>query len=105
MKFINLTPHDITIVKEGGNIVIPASGNVARVETIKDTVGYIDGIPIHKTRFGEVVGLPDPADDTMCIVSLATAKAASGRRDLVVTDDAVRDNNGRIIGCRALAMI
>ena len=55
--------------------------------------------------FGAVEGLPDPEEGVVWIVSRVVAEAAKERDDLLVTDDAVRDDQGRIIGCRALARI
>lgn len=105
MKIVNLTPHDINIITEGGIITFPASGSIARVATMRETVREINGVPVNRTVFGEVVGLPAPEDDTMYIVSLATAKAAPERDDLLITDEAVRDDSGRVIGCKAFATV
>lgn len=90
-------------------VVYMASGQVAR---IVDTPGrdLSDEIPVHhpvrSASYGSVVGLPDPEPDTWYIVSLATALAAAlatGRNDLLVPYDQIRDEDGRIIGCRELA--
>lgn len=42
---------------------------------------------------------------TLLIVSRLVAEACPERDDLVVPDDTVRDDAGRIIGCRALARV
>ena len=57
IKFVNLTPHEIRIVGEDGRVkfAIPPSGRVARVKTEQKVVGYLNGIPVVKTEFGEVV--------------------------------------------------
>jgi len=57
VEFVNLTPHEIKIVGEDGEIklVIPPSGKLARVSTKQVKVGEVNGIPIVKTEFGEVV--------------------------------------------------
>lgn len=104
MEIINLTPHEINVFTEAGTITFPASGNVARVSTKRETVQQIDGIPVNHTTFGEVVGLPEQKEGTFYIVSLATAKAVN-RSDLLVTDEAVRDDDGKIIGCKAFAVV
>ena len=111
MHFVNLTPHDITIVQDGDVVAtIPKSGNVARCATERNVVGTIsvDGVEIPMTEvvLGEVAGLPEPNEGTAYIVSLAVATRASqdGRvDDIFVPDDTVRDEDGRIIGCQALA--
>ena len=63
-------------------------------------------IKINSTSFGEVDGLPEPQEGTIFIVSALVAQALKGvRNDLVIPDDTVRDEQGRIIGCRALARV
>jgi hypothetical protein len=109
VQLVNLTPHPINICRGGAQITVPPSGIVARVATTKDVVETItvDGveIPVHKVIFGPVENLPEPVADTYFLVSAIVAQAVSGRADLVVVDDAVRDAEGRIIGARALAKV
>ena len=71
-----------------------------------DTV-TADGItvPVNQTRFGEVSDLPDPQPDTIYIVSALVAQAVPDRQDVFIVDDSVRDEQGRIIGARALAHV
>lgn len=107
MNFINLTPHAVHIMPlgpEGPVRTIPSSGQV-RVATEREHAGYFGGIPINRTYFGKVEGLPEEQEDTLYVVSSITAQAAPHRRDLLVPDDPVRDSEGRVIGCRALARI
>lgn len=103
----NLTPHDINIVSQDGSPVatIPYSGTVARVRQTTVPAGTIDGIPITRSEFGEVTGLPEPQAGIYYVVSLATAKAAAHRDDLLVTNQAVRDEHGNILGCQSLSRI
>lgn len=110
MKLINLTPHEITLILEGGELYIPPTGTVARCTTNRVTVGEVEiegfKVPINKTEFGEVENLPQPEEGTYFIVSAIVAQAMAGKRDdLLIPDDAVRDEQGRIIGARALARI
>jgi len=112
MKLVNLTPHALVIMPEGPDgptVTIPPSGQVARCTTSRvqvDTI-TVDGIsvPVNQTRFGEVFDLPDPQPDTIYIVSALVAQAVPGRQDVFVVDDTVRDDQGRIIGARALAHV
>ena len=112
MQIINLTPHELNLMPAGPTgpvVTIPPSGQVARCATYRvqaDTV-TVDGIsvPVNQTRFGEVDNLPEPQPDTIYIVSALTAQAVPERSDVFVVDDAVRDEQGRIIGCRALAHV
>ena len=112
MRIVNLTPHPLNLMPEGPDgptVTIPPSGLVARCATSRvqvDTV-TVDGItvPVNQTRFGEVSDLPDPQPDTIFVVSALVAQAVPERQDIFITDDAVRDDQGRIIGCRALAHV
>ena len=104
--FVNLTPHTLNIIRDGGeDIIIPPSGTVARCAVNRRQIGTIDGVPINATEFGAVEGLPDPAPGTYYIVSALVAQAVRGREDVLITDDAVRDSSGRIVGCRAFARV
>lgn len=107
-NIVNLTPHRINIVNEEGNVIkVFESEGVARAAQKDVEIGTLEGIPIVKTTFGEPVDLPEYSQGTYYIVSALTAKAASlsGRntRDLLLTGKTVRDSDGQIIGCQALA--
>lgn len=105
---INLTPHRVNIVDEEGNVVKTfESAGVARAAQKDVEIGTLEGIPIIETTFGEPIDLPEHSQGTYYIVSALTAKAASlsGRntRDLLLTAKTVRNGDGQIIGCQALA--
>mgnify|MGYP001398705579 FL=1 len=107
MKIINLTPHALNVLTDSGTVTIPPSGTVARVTVTRESAGTVtvDGVqvPLYRTTYGAVEGLPAPAPDTLYVVSSLVAAAARDRRDLVVPDDLVRDEQGRVIGARGLA--
>lgn len=129
MQLVNLTQHDIVLVLPTGEYRIPPYGQVARVAVTREVAEHLpvsedygqigDGgdalgeslpprqhlIPIHRTVFGAVEGLPDPRPFVQYIVSRVVAEAARDRDDLLIPDDTVRDEQGRIIGCRALARL
>jgi hypothetical protein len=118
MMVINLTPHEVVLVREdwGVSLSFPASGTVARCDTLREEVDRINletpnggrsvlNFPITSVVFGDVTGLPDTVPGTRYIVSSLVAQALPGRTDLLVPDDTLRDNHGRIIGCRALSRI
>lgn len=114
MKIVNLTPHSITVLRNGEEIdVYEASGCIARCESDTVVVGEIAGIPLTETTFGEPYlidrdkvkhELPKQQDGTFCIVSALVARAA-GREDFIIVNDTVRDNDGRIIGCQSFAHV
>jgi len=112
MNIVNLTPHALNLMPAGPDgpvVTIPPSGQVARcaVDRVQIYTVTVNGIsiPVNKTQFGTVSGLPDPQPDTIYIVSALIAQAVSNRPDVFMVDDAVRDDQGRIIGAKALAYV
>ena len=134
VKIINCTPHDIVFVIENHiddefyaieKFIIKKSGIVPRVKEVENKIdvfktkvtreseieedGYDNGwnlyIDIIEKSFMEVEGLPEPKENTYYIVSALVAGAAKNRNDLLIPNDIVRDDQGRIIGCRSLAKI
>ena len=109
-KIINLTPHTVSIVDEDGTVkaTFPSEGS-ARADQIATKIGELDGIELVSMKFGATENLPASEDGTYYIVSVITANAAKaeGRTtsDLVITADPVRDDSGRIIGCRRFAIV
>jgi len=108
MELVNLTPHAINLHLPAGRVLtIPSSGEVARVATEATEAGEIwagrcNPVPIITQTFGEVCGLPDPEEGKFFIVSALVRAACPGRYDLGSPADLVRDDAGRIIGCKAL---
>ena len=107
MTIVNLTPHALSLIVGPETVTVPPSGTVARVTVTREPAGAVtvDGVqvPLYRTTYGAVEGLPDPQPDTLYVVSALVASAARGRDDLVVPDDLVRDEQGRVIGARGLA--
>lgn len=100
MKVINLTPHMVNIV-DGKSY--PSEG-VARVSEKETQTGMLNGIPLFSKTFGEVVGLPDPQEGILFIVSGLVKAACPNRADLLVPTKLVRDEKGNIIGCQGFAI-
>lgn len=99
-KIINLTPHEVSVILEDRAIHFPVSGTVARCDCSKNRIGILDGIPINKSTYGDVSGLPKQADGVYYIVSSFVANALPERKDLLYPDDLVRDDTGAVIGCK-----
>ena len=107
MKLINLTPHPVVILDEAGNVVktIQPEGTPLRLDEEVEPLGTIDNIPVVRKTLKEEVNQSLPREEgTYYIVSLPTAQALR-RPDLLVPDDLVRDEQGRILGCRRLATL
>ena len=111
VKILNMTPHTLCLVAEDGSVLreISPSGTIARADQKDKLVGDIDGFPLVRSSFGEPIDLPDWEEGVFLFVSLATAKAAeaAGRRtdDLLLSSQQVRDENGKIVGCRGFAIL
>lgn len=109
MQIQNCTPHEIILVAADGTplLSLTPSGVLPRVSTTPTVVGSLavegHSIPLRRTVLGEVEGLPAQQADVTLVVSRMLAQAAPERTDLVFPDDTVRDDKGRIVGCRALA--
>lgn len=102
MKVVNLTPHAINIQTFDGSISIEPSGPVARVSQQLENIGSIDGIRIFRSVLGEVEGLPPPKQDTIYIVSQMVSANVHGRTDIYSPGELIRDDSGRVIGCKGL---
>ena len=110
MNVKNLTPHTIKIKpKADTNLVfsIHPSG-LARVNmqyTASDNLPVSFGIadiPIEAVKSipGEVIGLPEPEENTVYIVSAMVAQAVPDRKDVYAPDTgstAIRDDNGDVL--------
>jgi hypothetical protein len=110
-SLINLTPHAVNICNAQGEplFTLPRSGTVARVSVTQESAGSLTGgIPLFRTKFGEVQDLPecDPDNDVVYIVSLVVAQhpAVAGREDIASPGELIRDVNGQPVGCKGLTV-
>ena len=86
MQLINLTPHPITIQPSGAQpITIPVSGRIARLDSSQETDASVVGVPVVTTRFGRVIGLPEPSPNKVYIVSSLVAQHVR-RPDVLAPD-------------------
>ena len=100
---INLTPHEVVLVHNGTERAFPPSGKVARV-VYKSSEYHrlISGLSLLCKLLTPdyVEGLPEPQKGTYYIVSREVASKVH-RADLIFPEDFIRDDKGRIVGCRA----
>lgn len=110
-RLVNLTPYTINIVTDDGAPImsIPPTGQVARIPTKIENLGEveIDGkmIPVTKTVYGEMEGLPDPVPGVTYIVSVFIANHVPERGDVFVPGEQVRNDSGKVVGCRSLSHV
>lgn len=98
MTYKNYTPHAILYDSGRGTEEFPSEGT-ARV--MEEYYRPEDGIPV--ISYIRTIGLPDPEPETLIIVSRVVAEQNSHRKDLVFPWLLVRDDKGRVIGCREFA--
>jgi hypothetical protein len=99
---INCTPHTLAIHAGEQVIEMQASGIVPRRTLTRTATADTDGIPTVRPLLGEVTGLPDAVANTYLIVSGLVLAACPDRPDLRSPGEAVRDADGKIVGCRGL---
>jgi len=103
-RFVNLTQHPISVYTGQDIVTHPITSVVARLATKQIVVGHIDDVPIIRTEWGDIIGLPEPEDGVIYITSSIVANAAQ-RRDVVSPCTSpqfgVRDWNGYVIGTKA----
>lgn len=107
-EIINLTPHDVTVMPadDAEAVTFLASGEFARVREHLGGEVWIatdaGQVPLQQLTYGDQVdGLPDPSPGMLYLVSRLTALSVR-RDDLVFPQGELRDDNGQIVGCRAL---
>lgn len=110
ISFLNYTPHDLTVYDSDKQNIILTVPSVkddngkpvfVRVNQSYQDVGEINDIPVVRSTFGDVTGLPDKQSNVKLIVSLMVAQALPNRDDLLVPDTnagAVRSESGQIMG-------
>lgn len=107
MNIINLTAHTINVILEGKEIAYPSQG-LARVKTEEKEINKINDIPVVKTVYTTVEGLPEQQENTVYLVSTLVLQAlkANGieRPDCLAPNTglsgAIRNEAGQIVGVR-----
>ena len=74
MKFLNLTPHQITIVEGESSTVYPVDGPAPRLAVEREALGQIDGISVVRSTMGEPTGLPEPREGVIAEGKIVGAK-------------------------------
>lgn len=103
---MNLTPHELIIFNEKEEEIerVPSSG-IVRVKEANQLINYINDVPVYKKSYLESEGLPAPKENTYYFVSIIVAQANPARKDLILSSDLIRDEQGRILGCKSFAQL
>ena len=101
MKIHNYTPHPINLVGYG---VIPSEGIARLREKEVSRATTPEGITFCCILTGEMEGLPEnwKSQEEVFIVSRPVAEAIK-TPNVVCPYDLIRDEDGNVVGCRALA--
>lgn len=106
-KIVNCTPHELRIQQVNGRvIVVPISRYVARVDMVEThDVFRIGKIGITTVAFGEVIGLPEPQENTIYVVSSIVRQRLEDRPDVFGVGEIVRNAKGHPLYCKGLKSI
>lgn len=104
MNIINLLSNDVVVYPntEGNPIVFPSQGKLQVRMMVEDVTQ--NGI-IKRGHWTHTRGLPDPAPDTLCIVSSLVAMFElyeNDRQDLIFPWALIRGESGNVLACRSL---
>ena len=105
MRFRNLTPHAITVVREDGceTVFQPDPQGPTRVSVRTETLPAVAGFRLQLQAFGQVENLPEFDGDTVLIVSALVLAQCKDRADAVAPDtgrDAIRNDAGQVVAVR-----
>ena len=104
----NLTPHAVRLIGNDSATELPPDGPPARLvlaPDVQDGDVVVNGVTMPLVRTSataDVVNLPEPVPGVLLIVARPVAEALLDRDDLLYPHRAVRDENGTVVGCRAL---
>ena len=105
VTLLNATPHALNIVQsDGSTLTLKASGICPRCESNEIVDRAIGLIQVTRQTLGHVEGLPDPVPGLYFIVSRLVASATK-RDDLLVPGALLRDDQGKVIGCKGLSRL
>lgn len=119
MNIHNMTPHVVTLIVGGVRVDYPSEGVIrasqkdVKVDEIvtdldlgNSSAGFT--IPVFSSSFGAPEGVPEKLDGIYIVSSLAyqSLKAAGMPMEhFVVPSGTIRDESGKIIGCKGFARI
>lgn len=103
---VNKTPHTVYVYDDNTILLAeyqPDSVPV-RIKADVQRIGDLAGIPLTSTVYGDLEGLPDEQSGVYYIVSGLVKAACPERKDLLVPSEQLRDEQGRVIGCKSFSI-
>lgn len=100
ITFVNLTPHSLDILLDDGEqLHIPHDKNDPYVRSVQSNTPTrkVGRVQLYKSTFGEIEGLPEPAENTIYIVSAIIAERIR-REDVIAPGVVIRNVDGSIRG-------
>ena len=110
ITYTNTTPHAINVLNDENELImeIPSSGISIRLDQTESLVTTLSDdnaeVEVLRIKFQANEDLPPIKPLHYYIVSQVVANAHPERPDFLMVSRTVRDDNGRIIGCRAWAI-
>lgn len=108
MKVVNLLGYPVSYHNYNGDITeFPAGkGLPQKLTGTLTVVDTAEGINVIKFVYPttDAIGIPKPAKDTFYIVSQQICQAYPDRKDLVYPSNFVKNEEGKIIGCKMLVI-
>lgn len=116
----NMTPHTVSVIVNGVRVDFPSEGVIRASqhdeqvsEVVTDlkigeagSAGFT--IPVFKSTFGAPEGVPAVLDGIYIVSSLAYQSLKAAGYDMehfVIPSGTIRDEQGRIVGCKGFARI
>ena len=100
---INLCPHDATMILDGEEVEIPASGKLARCkQTTIRTGRTFCGFLVSRSEYGAVEGLPNPIPGYGFLVSGMVKGRVPDRLDVFAPSETIRNESGQVAGATSL---
>lgn len=100
---VNLCPHAVDFMVDGEKVTVPPSGQIARcAQTTNRTGRVFAGLPVSRSEYGKVTGLPKPFKGIGYVVSMAVKSRVHDRTDVFQLSETIRNDSGQVAGAASL---
>lgn len=104
MPFVNLTPHQMNIHLGHGKMLrfAPSRYPARRIPEII-RCGFINDVPVFRSKVKKIINLPAPREGVIYIVS-ARVFTATDQNDVVCVGEVIKDKEGNVKYCQGLTI-